>query len=70
MNKTGRGKIKYKSDKQKSALNNTEMLYKSREAVIEFFDDYSSMVCEAKHEVTKEERLKILTPKKSFKDYQ
>ena len=44
-------------------LYNTEMLYKARNNVLEFFDDYSSMVSEAKLKATKETGLKILTPK-------
>ena len=43
-------------------LYNTEMLYKARNNVLEFFDDYSSMVSEAKLKATKETGLKILTP--------
>ena len=39
------------------------MLYKARNSVIEFFDDYSSMVSEAKLTATKGTELKILTPK-------
>ena len=39
------------------------MLYKARNSVIKFFDDYSSVVSEAKHEETKRTRLKILTSK-------
>ena len=39
------------------------MLYKSRSKVIEFFDDYSSVVSRAKNEVTKGKGLKISTPK-------
>ena len=39
------------------------MLYKARNSVMEFFDDYSSMVFKAKLKVTKETGLKILTPK-------
>ena len=39
------------------------MLYKARNSVIEFFDDYSSMVSEAKRKATKGTGLKILTPK-------
>ena len=42
------------------------MIYKSRETVIKFFDDYSSIVSEAKHEVSKRTGLKILTPKRVF----
>ena len=39
------------------------MLYKARNNVIKFFDDYSSMVSEAKPKTTNGTRLKILTPK-------
>ena len=39
------------------------MLCKARKKVIKIFDDYSSMVSEAKNRATKGRRLKILTPK-------
>ena len=39
------------------------MLYKARKEAIKFFDDYSSMVSEAKNKATKGTGLKILTPK-------
>ena len=39
------------------------MLYKARNNVIKFFDNYSSMISEAKHYVTKGTGLKILTSK-------
>ena len=39
------------------------MLYKSRNEAIEFYDDYSSMMSEAKYRATKGTGLKILTPK-------
>ena len=39
------------------------MLYKSREAVVKSFDDYSSIVYEAKQKVKYWGGLKILTPK-------
>ena len=42
------------------------MLYKARNDVVKFSDDYSSMVLEAKHEATKGTGLKILTPKQMF----
>ena len=58
-----KGNKKHWSKEQKNALYNTEMLYKARNNVIEFFDNYSSMVSKAKLKVTKETRLKILTPK-------
>ena len=40
------------------------MLYKARNNVIKFFNDYFSVVSGTKHEATKGTGLKILTPKK------
>ena len=42
------------------------MLYKARKEAIKFYDDYSSMISEAKHSATKGKRHKILTPKQMF----
>ena len=39
------------------------MLYKARNNVIKFYDDYSSMVSEARHEASKGTGIKILTTK-------
>ena len=39
------------------------MLCKVRKSVIEFFDDYSSMISEAKLKATRIKGLKVLTPK-------
>ena len=39
------------------------MLYKARNSVIGYFDDYSSVGSEAKFKATHGERLKILIPK-------
>ena len=39
------------------------MFYKARNKAIKLFDDYSSMVSEAKNKATKETELKILTSK-------
>ena len=39
------------------------MLYRARINVTKSYDDYSSMISEAKHEATKGKWLKILTPK-------
>ena len=39
------------------------MLYKARNEIIKFYDDYSSMVSEPKIKATKGTGLKILTPK-------
>ena len=45
----------YKSEEQKRALENIKLLYKSQEAVIRLFNNYSSIVSEAKY--------KTLSPK-------
>ena len=42
---------------------NIEMLYKAMNEAIKFYDDYSSMMSEAKLKATKGTGLKILTPK-------
>ena len=42
------------------------MLYNARNKALKLFDDYSSMVSEAKNKATKGTRLKILTPKQMF----
>ena len=39
------------------------MLYKARNEAIKFYDDYSSMMSEAKYRATKGKEIKILTPK-------
>ena len=39
------------------------MVYKAKNNVIQFFDDYSSMLSEAKRKTTKRTGLKTLTPK-------
>ena len=59
---------KRRSKEQKSALHNTEMLYKARNEAVKFYDDYSSMVSDAKNQAIKETKqrktgLEILTPK-------
>ena len=58
-----KGNKKHKSKEQKNTLYNVEMLYKARNEAIKFYDDYSSMMSEAKYKATKETGLKILTPK-------
>ena len=40
---------------------NTETLYKARNSVIKFFDDYSSIISEAKHKTYHGEGMKLLT---------
>ena len=44
-------------------MENINLLYKSQEAVIKLFNNYSSIVSEAKYKSIHEEGLKILTPK-------
>ena len=56
-------KEKYKSKEQKSALGNMKLLYESKEATTELFNEYSSIASEAKYKAKHGEGLKILTPK-------
>ena len=58
-----KGNKKHRSKVQKNTLYNIEMLYKARNEAIKFYDDYSSMMSEAKYRATKGKGLKILTPK-------
>ena len=58
-----KGNKKHRSKLQKNTLYNIEMLYKERNEAIKFYDDYSSMMSDAKYRATKGTGLKILTPK-------
>ena len=62
-NEIKKGNKKHRSKEQKNAFYNNEILYKVRNSVVEFFDDYSSMMSEAKLKASIETGLKILTPK-------
>ena len=44
-------------------MENIKLPYKSREAVIKLFNDYSWILFEAKHKSIRGEGLKIITPK-------
>ena len=59
LNEISRGR--YKSEEQKSALKNIKLLYKSREAVIKLFNDYSLIISETKYKSIHGEAVKILT---------
>ena len=57
---------KNRSKKQKDSLRNIEMVYKAKNKAIKFYDDYSSMVSDAKNQSIKRTKprgigLKILT---------
>ena len=58
-----KGNNKHKSKEQKSTLYNVEMLYKTRNKAVNSYDDYSSMMSEAKYRATKGTGLKTFTPK-------
>ena len=59
-----KGDKKHRSKEQKNTLHNIEMLYKTRNSVVEFFDNYSSVVSKANFKATKYYLLI-----KCFKDY-
>ena len=61
LNKISKGRIK--SKEQKSALENIKLVYKSRQAVIELFNECSSIASEAKHKVKYGKGQKVLSPK-------
>ena len=64
LSKIKKGNNKKRPKEQKNALYNIDMLYKARNEAIKFFNDYSSMVSEAKNKAKNEGKgLKILTPK-------
>ena len=63
LNEIKRGNNKHKSKGQKNSIYNISILYKARKEAIKFFDEYSSMVPEAKNEVAKGTGLRILKPK-------
>ena len=52
-----------RTKEQKNFLHNIDMLYKARNEAIKLYDDYSSMMSEAKLKATKGTGLKMLTPK-------
>ena len=54
---------RYKSEEQKSALENIKLLYKSLEAIVKLFNDYPSITQEAKYKTIHGKGLTILTPK-------
>ena len=53
----------FKSEEQKNAKQNTEMLYNARDKVVKLFDDYSTIALEAKYKTIHGERIKKLIPK-------
>ena len=59
----GEIKKENKSKEQKGTLYNIQMLYNARNETIKFYDDYSSIMPEAKYRATKGKGLKILTSK-------
>ena len=56
-------KGRFKSEEQKRALENIKLLYESRKATIELFNECSSIASEAKYKTKYGECLKILNPK-------
>ena len=67
LNKLNDVKIGKKTLEQKEVINNLENFYKSREEVINFFNDYVEKLSDANYNIkqneTKGKGLKILTPK-------
>ena len=61
LNEISKGGLK--SKEQESALDNIKLLYELPEAVVKLFNDYSSILSEAKYQLIHGEGLKILTPR-------
>ena len=61
LNKKSKGR--FKSEEQKSGLQNIKLLYELWQAVIILFNEYFSITFEAKYKTKYGEGLKILTPK-------
>ena len=59
LDETSRGR--YKSEEQKGALENIKLLYESREAVITLFNDYSSIVSEAKYRTIHGKEISVMS---------
>ena len=57
---------KYLSKDSKEARTNIENLYNARKAAIDFFDEYTSRVSEARRQAKNGTGLKILTSKQIF----
>ena len=60
--KSGLNEIKFKSEKRKSTMQNTEM-HNAQNNVVKLLDDYSTIPSEAKYKTINGEEMKILTPK-------
>ena len=56
LNKISKGR--FKSEQQKRALENVKLLYKSRQVVFKFFNEYSLIASQSKHKAKYGEGLK------------
>ena len=63
-------KIRFKSKELKSELENIRLLYESKKATIDLFNEYFSIASKAKYKTKHGEGLKILTLNKCSKDYE
>ena len=64
-NLNGISSIRNKSEKQKGALENIKLLYKLREGVIKLFNDYSSIISDAKYKTIDGKGIPNMVPKVS-----
>ena len=58
-----------KKQQQKRALYNIENLFKARNGVINFFEDYLTIVSESKFKATHEKWFKAFAPKQKFQRF-
>ena len=77
LNEAITGKWEHKSEEQKNTINNPKMFYKAREKVITLFDDYTTIVSNAKYEAKHGKghtldlgtQLKVLAPKQMLQRF-
>ena len=64
------GNPKHKSKDQLDTIKSIKNLYNTRDKVIKLYNDYAQIITEAIYITKQGTGLKMLTPKKCFKDYQ
>ena len=66
LNKILKGNLNYKSEDQISSINDIKKLLNGWKKVLNFYNDYSRMVSDAKYKLIHGDWLKILTPNQMF----
>ena len=66
LNKILKGNLNYKSEDQISSINDIKKLLNGWKKVLNFYNDYTRMVSDAKYKLIHGDWLKILTPNQMF----